>query len=45
MYRFRKVAFIIISSPFLQGATAKHHLHIRNTSLATAIAENIYVDK
>ena len=44
IYRFRRVAFSVISSPFLLAATVKHHLSTFTTPLTTEIAENIYVD-
>uniref|UniRef100_A0A914W2D1 CCHC-type domain-containing protein n=1 Tax=Plectus sambesii TaxID=2011161 RepID=A0A914W2D1_9BILA len=44
IYRFCRVAFGIISSPFLLAATIQHHLQQYNTDVAKAIQENIYAD-
>jgi hypothetical protein len=43
-YRFRRVAFGIISSPFLLGATILHHLKRENSEFSQQLADNIYVD-
>ncbi|XP_066926074.1 uncharacterized protein [Clytia hemisphaerica] len=44
VYRFARVPFGIISSPFLLGATIQHHIEKSNTPIAQKIKDNIYVD-
>lgn len=44
MYRFCRVPFGIISSPFLLAATIDHHLKNCNSDVGEKIRENIYVD-
>jgi len=41
---FARVPFGLICSPFLLGATLKHHLLKEDTPLALNIMYNIYVD-
>ena len=43
-YRFTRVPFGIISSPFLLAATLKHHLSQHQSHLAKDLIENFYVD-
>ena len=43
-YRFCRVPFGIICSPFLLAATIDHHLKFFNSNLAQNIRDNIYVD-
>nr|CDJ95673.1 Retrotransposon domain containing protein [Haemonchus contortus] len=45
-YRFTRVTFGINTSPFLLGATVRHHLRatVEDEELAEEIRENLYVD-
>lgn len=43
-YRFCRIPFGIIASPFLLGAAIDHHLKKVGTSTAKNIRQNIYVD-
>ena len=44
MYRFCRVPFGVISSPFLLAATIDHHLQKSNSSIGQQIRDDIYVD-
>jgi len=41
-YRFTRIPFGIVSSPFLLGAVIKHHFSLRNNTTDTS--KDIYVD-
>lgn len=43
-FRFCRVPFGVISSPFLLGATIEFHLESYNTDLANKLKNNIYMD-
>ena len=43
-YRFCRVPFGVISSPFILGATIEHHLESYQTHLAEQMKNDIYVD-
>ena len=43
-YRFCRVPFGVIASPFLLGATVEHHLEQSNTAAAATLKDDIYVD-
>ncbi|XP_052771144.1 uncharacterized protein LOC128210829 [Mya arenaria] len=43
-FRFRRVPFGVISSPFLLGATIEHHLDTYGSALANQLKEDIYMD-
>ena len=43
-YRFCRVPFGLICSPFLLGETIKYHLRHDGSSLAQTLVDNIYVD-
>ena len=43
-YRFCRVPFGLICSPFLLGETIKYHLRHDGSSLARTLVDNIYVD-
>ena len=44
VYRFCRVPFGLVCSPFLLGATLKFHLQQQGTPLSLNIMDNIYVD-
>ncbi|KAL3077417.1 hypothetical protein niasHT_033955 [Heterodera trifolii] len=43
-YRFCRVAFGVISSPFILAATLQHHLKGYNSPVANELAQSLYVD-
>ncbi|MCG8034488.1 MAG: DUF1759 domain-containing protein [Candidatus Thiodiazotropha taylori] len=43
-YRFCRVPFGVVSSPFLLGATVENHLSSYHTELANKLKDDIYVD-
>ena len=44
VFRFCRIPFGVVSSPFLLGATIVHHLKQTNTPLANSLQRDIYVD-
>ena len=44
VYRFCRVPFGVVSSPFLLAATVKHHLTVNHCSESDVILRNTYVD-
>ena len=44
VYRFARIPFRIISSPFLLGATIQHHIENSRAPVTDKIKDNIYVD-
>lgn len=44
IFRFRRVAFGVISSPFILAATLRHHLANDGSILAEEMSNNLYVD-
>lgn len=43
-FRFTRIAFGINASPFLLGATIRHHLELTQTPMAKELINNTYVD-
>ena len=44
-FRFTRIAFGLVSSPFLLAATVKHHLSLQPSSeIVEVLSENLYVD-
>ncbi|XP_053391168.1 uncharacterized protein LOC128553993 [Mercenaria mercenaria] len=43
-FRFCRVPFGVVSSPFLLGATVNHHLDSYNTDVSRRVKNDIYVD-
>ena len=43
-YRFTRVPFGVVSSPFLLGATVEHHLDTYDSAISENIKIDIYVD-
>jgi hypothetical protein len=44
IFRFRRIAFGVVSSPFILLATLKHHLLAEGQELGPSIEKNLYMD-
>ena len=44
IFRFTRIPFGVISSPFILGSTIRHHLQRENNPVADKLAKDLYVD-
>ena len=44
IFRFTRILFGVISSPFIFGSTIRHHLQKENNPVADKLAKDLYVD-